>query len=519
MLLSLRSLGLIALGLASLVPACGASNAELLVIDDTGVPGPNATIAFDEEGTLTLAPGEVVAVTVHTSPPAPYEIAFFLKGAALDASLGATVVVAAPDGSATVQLKAPNAATSFALRAKIKDGPAVDLLVAVSDKGFGTLHVVPVYEGQRETREWVASVASGTSCAALAAIMPEDPEGALTAVAEPPDPLLVPDVPVGPTLAVFVRGGHYMWGCSDVPSLGAGTTLDVAVPIVPKPLDLSATLLDVDLAFAPDPGPWNAMLEGALAASLDALLAPGPTDAYALVVAMKERSPDPAAFLAAAQVGGWFTLLATHFAQNGIDLRAFVTTHALAGLGSAPPLVSGELSSVGADGVALFTLGALGPVSADEGGIPADYLVSWSADSFDDVNLGGTLFWLPSRLVAVAAEHALPPATSMANALASEVECATVASLLAGYGACDAGCLQLLCEDALAERWLHARDVSAVAGQIGTIALQALGLAEFDDVAAITAFSGSWVGQVSDGVSVAQVSGAASGVKPMPPTP
>ncbi|HHH29377.1 MAG TPA: hypothetical protein ENK57_13670, partial [Polyangiaceae bacterium] len=216
---------------APTMTACTTSDSAGVEDDASGggLPGPDASIAFANEGTLTLAPGEQATVTVITSPAQRYEISFLLVGDTLDASLSNSTVVANDQGEASVTLRAPNSATSFAVRAKIKDGNHADLPVAVSDQGFGALDITPVYNGDREVTDWSAFVVSGKSCEALGTTFPEDPPGALEASADDGEALVIDVAPVGPALAVFVRSKHIVWGCSDVTNLVAEATTNVEV--------------------------------------------------------------------------------------------------------------------------------------------------------------------------------------------------------------------------------------------------------------------------------------------------
>ena len=229
---TLAALAVPALGALSTMSACLSVPGDTAEPATTAAPGTNASLAFASPGTLKLAPGETTAVEVQATPPDHYELSFYLVGAALDASLSPASMMADGDGHASVTMRAPNSATSYVLRATITDGPSADLQVAVSDKGFGSLRIEPSYAGTRTTDQWIAKVVSGTSCAALSAALPEDPAGALTATAAPGEPLIVDVAPVGPNLAVVVRGGHYMWGCADEPNLVAGEVLGGEVPIV-----------------------------------------------------------------------------------------------------------------------------------------------------------------------------------------------------------------------------------------------------------------------------------------------
>src|SRR5436190_23264003 len=93
------------------LPACSMASDTAPQGTGGGVSGPNATVGFQEGGTLTLAPGESRQVHLVTSPAASYELRFALLGNALDASLDKTIVVAGSDGHADVMLRAPNGAT------------------------------------------------------------------------------------------------------------------------------------------------------------------------------------------------------------------------------------------------------------------------------------------------------------------------------------------------------------------------------------------------------------------------
>ena len=74
--------------------------------------------------------------------------------------------------------------------------------------------------------EWTASVVVIASCADLAATLPEEPAGALTATAPASGMPVIPEnAPVGPNLAVVVRAGHFAWGCADTAAPTPGGTM------------------------------------------------------------------------------------------------------------------------------------------------------------------------------------------------------------------------------------------------------------------------------------------------------
>ena len=400
------------------------------------------------------------------------------------------------------------------LRATVTDGPSADLQVAVSDQGFGSLLINPVYAGTRHPPEWVAKVVSGTSCAALGATLPEDPPGALTAIASPGDPLVIDVAPVGPSLAVAVRGGHYMWGCSDEPNLVANEQKQVDVHIVDKPIDLSSLKLDLALGFTPDPVQWQSLLDTTTDRMVAAMSAPYASEPEALLGTMQQLSSDPVAFAEASDKGQWLAALQAQFAAAQLVLgdtaRAFVT----AGVGSAPPQISAELRSLpDASGWSAFTLQQVQGVSPPDGGVPADYLMSLTVDPDDTVRLGGTLFWLASRHLGAEANRAaadeMSGAAGLGDLLAAKVQCGELGVYLGGFEGCDAACLGALCANALGAMWSAAEESSADAGLVGGITMQVSGGAEFDDYAALTGFLGAWLGSIGDGLGAASVTGAA----------
>lgn len=528
MKLSCRLLvGFCALVTAALL-ACGcADDTADLPQQQIEVPPDDATIAFEHEGTLALVPGEISDVAVRGEPAARYEVTFHLLGQALDSSLDRTTVIADNAGRAVVRLRAANGAATFSIRATINNGAAAELRVAVSDQGFGDILVVPDYTGNRAVDEWHVSAVAGTSCADLADTLPEDPPGALVGSAD--DPLLIEDAPVGPNLAVFVRAGHYMWGCEDEADLVAGDTTELKVFIVNKPLDLSQTALDCSLAFAPEPEPWDEMLTAATALLLDPFC-DGSPQGTALHERMFLLAADPAEFDGASQSYQWANEIESFYAQNGIDLCQALSDLAPAGLAAQPPVILGTAQSVGAEGLALFTLQQVGSISVADLAIPSEYLMDWTADPDDTVRLGGILFWLPPSYVAAAVEQFAPvqyPAPSFPEVLGELSQCSQLAALLSGptpcgcsasANDCDAACLNQLCIDALQARWQEAV-TGAAAQMLGTIPLQASGTAQLDDVAAITGFDGSWVGNVTSGELSAKVQGPASATSsPVPPT-
>ena len=490
-----------------------------------GVSGPDASIAFAPASTLALAPGELVTVTVATSPPDHYRIGFFLLGESLDASLSGSSVVADAEGRAAVQLRAPSSPTTFRLRASIQDGPSTEVAISVSDQGFGAIRVVPMYAGTRPVETWTAGVVAGASCAAIASTLPGEAAGAIIATAPGDADPIVGDAPVGPNLAVTLRAGHYLWGCADTSSLAPSAELAVKVTVIDKPIDLAATDLDVTLTYSPDPGPYAEMLGAAtelLQEQLFPLAQPEPTVLLDEMEKGLSTPEDVAAFEAARQAGLWDTATADHLAAGVGSLRALCGAWTLAGLADQSPVIVGHLGAAEA-GQAVFETKVFGGVDAAAALVPGDTLMKWTADAQANVALSGKLYWLPSRYVGAAtfagASVELPQATTVSEALATAARCDVLGELLGAVGSCDTACVAALCETALATRWQGALAASGAAGLVGELSITAGGPAQVGDAADPIAFSGEWLGQVTVGASVAGVDGEASAVDADPGPP
>ena len=496
-----------------------------LTSDATPTPSA-ALVRFEQEGTITLAPGELRKVRVFASSATGAAVRFSLIGAALDGWIESAAAKVDASGAATIALHAPNQPTTFHLRASIvlesgESGASAEASVAVSAQGFGALRVRPQYTGKRQVDAWTASVVARTTCADLAALLPGEPEGALGGKAPLGKPILVLNAPVGPNLAVAVRAGHYAWGCADTTGLKADGTLDVKVTIVDKPIDLGATDLDLALTNQPDAGDYAALIGGATALLRDTFLPEASTEAGLLLAAMAGAAPseESAAFDAARAALGWDDLAAAHFAALPISLRERSTAWIAAGLlGQAPVLTARLRAKGGAPGVAELRVLTIGSIDAALAGVPASSPFAWTADAADTLILGGTVQWQPTRLVGAAALMGArieqPSAVTMANALAQAADCKGLAEDLSGFEACDTACLAALCEQALADRWALGLAASSEENQIGHLALTAAGPVQLDDRAEPRGIKGSWIGTVSDGVFSAKVKGSFEGTPP-----
>jgi len=119
----------------------------------------NVSIAFDDTGTLTLAPGMSQALQVTVTPPMAYEVSFLLVGETYDGAIEPPIVSTDTDGTAAATLRAPMIPTTFNVRTAVLGGGSVveasaERAVAVSEQGFGSVRVTPLYLGARRHRHF-----------------------------------------------------------------------------------------------------------------------------------------------------------------------------------------------------------------------------------------------------------------------------------------------------------------------------------------------------------------------------
>lgn len=475
----------------------------------------SASIAFTSEGPVKLEPGQLLSLTVVTTPPADYEVNFRLIGESLDASLSLARGVADAKGAVNFALRAPTQATTFAVRASIKDGPSADLLILVSEQGFSTLHVIPNYEGGRAVDSWVAHAAPGVTCASLADTLPDDPEGALGVVGTAEKPLFLTDAPVGPYFAVVVRAGRFAWGCSDLTDLTPGTIREVEVHVINKPLDTTVNTLGLVLELTPEPSGWAKLLDEPRAAMTQTFTSLG-SEPQTLLAAMLSNAPALKSF---AENHGWLAALEARYALAPTSPAEWLAAWQAMTV-EEPPQIRGNLHSLD-DAHALFSLEAIGALGSGSTGAPTDYLMTLGVAPNDVLQLGGELFLLPSRYVGAVLEQAVLPGSSDGGAvpqhLATLVGCSELGFTVAPD--CNADCVAALCATGLKNLWNEALDVSASANKAASLPLKASGKASFDDDAALTGFNGSWLGQVQCGVDTIKVSGDAKAIVAVPVPP
>ena len=347
-----------------------------------------------------------MTIRAAVKPGGEHAIGFALLGDAADAALDATVVRTNADGVAETRLHAPSVASTFLIRATLLgDGDATDTVeVAVSSKGFATIEAVPHYNGVRHVTTWTATAISRTTCAALAPTLPDVPPGGLETTGTAKQTLVIHDAPVGPPIAVVVRAGHFAFGCIDSPPLVPNKATKLGVTIVDKPLDLAATQLDFGLQFVPDPADLAALTADGLQVVDEKIFNQSP-DAGFLLDAMAALAP--AGFSEARSANGWDSATAQHLDGLGVDFHALVDAWTSAGLAIQPPTLAIRVrgSDVLAGSLeARLTILSLGSFTPAEAGFTKTINhASWLAQTGDMVQLGATVPWRPSALIASSA--------------------------------------------------------------------------------------------------------------------
>jgi hypothetical protein len=379
-------------------------------------------------------------------------------------------------------------------------------------------------------------VRAGTTCAELSAEGPSD--GDLKGTAPVGQVPQIDGVPVGPALAVTIRGAYSVAGCKDLSDFRAGEINQISVEVSDLPMKLSETDLVVSLGLDAQKADITNLLDSTSA--LDSISSGSIDDIDALLNAMQKSTPDAmalSAFGAARLSGAWDDALMTALGgqSNGPKaIRSLLGPWLLEGAASLPgtDTFHGRLLSAGqTSGYAKLAIESVGSATAEDAGLAGMNLASWEAEPDDTVALGATLFFVPSRLVTALAlgpaQKAAPTATSVPEALSLLLSCDLVAQTLLKNGtipgsyafeSCADTCVKNLCESALANLWENARNASSNGvAAAATLVIAATGDAGVDDYARPTAFTGSWVGSLNLDASAISVGGPASGSKPPPP--
>ncbi len=480
-----------------------------------------------------------VKLKVKARPAKAYRVRFALptsSGDPLDAVLDQATADTDANGIASVMLTAPSAPAEFQVRASV-GGVSGFTIVKVTDTGFASLQVQPLYAGFRMITTWEATAHTGMTCAQLTGIPPED--GPLHGL--PASALAAPQldgVPAGTPLAVTLRSGHFVGGCASLEKIAPGPPDKpqiVQVTVLDRPIDLGASPLAVSLSLPAADTTWSAFLQTAGDAVLSALPGTSTDDVDALLDAMREAAGGSRqAFENARKAESWDDLLRQRWGTTAATkLRDACAGWLLAGrqkFADSEHLLSGTLTPIEQAGSPLdqrsadFALLAVAGLDGATSGFVDRAQVSWSAASDDTLVLGTDLYLIQSRLAQALAESAAlesrPDASTGAQLLAETLDCAGASAALAasgantelGYEACDAGCLAQLCEAGVAAIWQRGSDASALSP--ARLSITATGTARVGDAAEVAGVGGTWIGALTSADDSMTTGGPLTAVAP-----
>lgn len=485
---------------------------------------------------------EEIALTVRALPQKVYRVSFSLPtsgGDPLDAVLAEAEVDTDALGFAKVLLTAPSSPTSFQVRASVGSKVAEPLSITVMDRGLCTVRVEPLYvnlPSLRNIRTWIATAHENQSCAQLKGFPPEDGPFPSPPAASDAAPV-IPEVPAGKPLAITLRSGYFVGGCTSVESLPPGPVSSpqtVVVPLFNRPIELGGSYLTLSLDLA-EPAAWTSLLADAGASVQSGLLGPSADDVDALLDAMRDASGDSRqTFENARKAELWDDALRGLWGEGAATkLRSVTATWLTAGrqrLTSAEHLFVGSLTPIvgltdDGSSSAKLELQTVGGVPAPRAGFVSSGQVAWSATPDDNVSLGTDLYFVRSQLAAGFAEavalDADADAKDAAGALATALGCGEIADELAAagvdaqlaYGSCGAACLTELCEGALVALWNRGADADGLTPT--HLSVNATGKAYVGDDAQIAGLHGNWIGELGDEDSPASTGGELSASTPV----
>jgi hypothetical protein len=358
-------------------------------------------------------------------------------------------------------------------------------------------------------------VTANATCAALESpspgALPADPQGAISASALAGGELLVDMAPVGPSLAVLVRAGHYAWGCADATTLTAGATLTVPVTVINVPLDLQDADLTTAFTYTPDATAYDAVLGDAVSALVDAFMPESSFEGAIVLNGMSAAAADPAAFAAQRSEQGWDLIANAHFLALPKSLRATCAGWANAGTGLQPKSFQATLAG-GAGGALALGVTRFGNLDPAGAGVTTAPGATWSGLPDDSIQLNASLVWEPSRFAGAASlvpAVAATGAATVSGALSMQADCHGLAGELGAYGTCDLACMEALCDAAVASRWTAALSASKSAAAFGQLVIQGAGNATVGDLAQPVTLAGAWQGQIGSATRQVPVKGGA----------
>jgi hypothetical protein len=482
-----------------------------------------------------LVPRQDVVLRVRAKPAGSYHVRFTLPSAEadqspLDAVLTATTSDTDADNIASVHLIAPSEPTTFVVRADVDNVVQDKLTITVMDTGYASVTVEPRYRSAlRYPTTWVATAHPGKTCVDLPGIPPPDGSVISQPAGQNEAPLL-PKVPANTPLAITLRSGHFVGGCASVSPLAPDSMQVVTVPVLNRPIDLSASDLSLKLELMPPDAAWTTLLASAQKAALSALIGTSIDDVDAVLDAMREAAGnDRQAFESARKAEGWDALLSARYgnaAPHQIhDLVDGWLSQAQKSFATQTQLLQGAIEPDGAgDSSAHLNVESVAGLTATQAGFASPALWSWSAGPDDNITMGTDLYLFESKLltslgetVAVASAQ---DATDAPGALVEALDCQGASAALAAagpsptlaYAGCDASCLESLCEQGLRAMWQRAANATGLSPS--RLTLTATGHAFVGESAEVAGMTGSWLGELSSQGQDATTSGALTATSP-----
>lgn len=452
---------------------------------------------------LKLAPSQTVGLVATTKPAAARDLRFALVGDPFDAFLGHSVApTVALTGIAQNTLTAPSAPKSFSVRVTTAGAEASFFPFAVPSTGVADVALTPSYDGLRSVTQYTATAWQNTTCAALTGAPPDDGGVYTTSDTFPVDL----EVPSGVPLAVILRVGKYIWGCTTVDALTEGAVAPVVVELTDVPIKLDHSQIRFTLALDRSTSFTDALVP-ARDALLAAVVGEATDDVEALLDAMHDALPDPSSYSSTRRAETWDSELRAalpnanvlvrdplrELIANGVDAMSFEES------------LVGELRGAGEGVPPVFTLESVLGMTPETATFTATGAPIWSTQADDTVLIGLSLeFDAGGLLLGAATDPALgdaPSAANLAEALAAAVPCKDLAATLVAHGesanhsfdGCDAACTEDLCRTAV--RVLYDR-ATPPAKDLATLDIALTGAGGVGIEANLTALSGNWLGKL-----------------------
>jgi hypothetical protein len=503
--------------------AGGEAGASADSASDEDTPPIPDTLVFDQKGTLRLAPAEKSTLIVHASPRASgYRVRFALAEGARDASLDGSEVSTNTDGDAEVTLTAPSSPSVFKVRASVGTDPKAELRVSVSDDGYATLRLKPIYTGLRRISGWVASIHPDADCSSLQGVPYKD--GSVVTEVGSNDTAVLKDVPSGQQFAATLRSAQLAGGCIETGKLSAGTETDLEVPILDRPMQLENLKLGLVLGIDNTFRAWVDAMNVAVEPAVLALRGTARSDVEAFIDALQETvTPKLGMALSEARAkGGWDSALGDALDLAGAPLSDKVRQwlKAAAETTATPKLFSAVLTAGSSDEepseLSLVSVAGLDPSVA---GFARANAASLTADPDDALLFGCSLYWLPSQFLAELTAQMLAqqsPGTTPALALAAAFDCPKAAAYLSSdntftAAGCDESCAEQLCQQTMDQLWTRVRNYSATILRPAQLELSATNTVDLDDEARPRGVAGTWVGTVTQEDHTVSVKGSTTG--------